>query len=188
LSEKKLSSICHKVKDEDDPDDFFSVLEHHINNGEFEKFEAQFKTFQNILKTNINKNGYADNLLSIYSLSISLYEIGELFSEFDIERQLTFIDKHESNLNKENIEVKKIAKAEFYFFSNQFEKLEKICISYNRTDNNELNLTIYSLHAMSDYRTKPENPRGLSLFLREIDECDCIDKPQYLRHYIVLDY
>ena len=186
LSEKKLSSICHKVKDEDDPDDFFSVLEHHINNREFEKFEAQFKTFENILKTNINKNGYADNLLSIYSLSISLYEIGELFSEFDIERQLTFIDKHESNLNKENIEVKKIAKAEFYFFSNQFEKLEKICISYNRTDNNELNLTIYSLHAMSDYRTKPENPRGLSLFLREIDECDCIDKPQYLRHYIVL--
>jgi hypothetical protein len=39
---------------------------------------------------------------------------------------------------------------------------------------------------MSDYRTKPKNPKGLSLLLSEIDECDCIDKPQYLRYYSAL--
>jgi hypothetical protein len=186
LSEKKLSSICNKVKDEDDPDDFFSVLEHHINNREFEKFEAQFKTFENILKTNINKNGYADNLLSIYALSISLYEVGELFSEFDIEGQLTFIDKHEINLNKENIEVKKIAKAEFYFFSNQFKKLQKVCNNYIRTDDYELNLLLYFFQTMADLKNKIKNPRGLSLFLREINECNCIDDPKYLRYNTML--
>jgi CHAT domain-containing protein len=39
---------------------------------------------------------------------------------------------------------------------------------------------------MADLKNKIKNPRGLSLFLREINECNCIDDPKYLRYYTML--
>jgi hypothetical protein len=186
VNQKKLSSICYKLKNDKDVSKYFGILEDLLHNGELEEFEKYFHKFENILKSNIDKPDHANQLLSIYSISLSLYETGNIFSLDEIKKQFNYIDKHESHLDKEYLELKMLLKAEFYFFSNQFEKLQKICNTFNRTDNTELNLSVYFLQTMADEKNKTKKPKGLSLFLREIDECNCIDEPKYLRYYNAL--
>jgi CHAT domain-containing protein len=183
---KNLSIICSKINNEDSIDDYYDILNDLLNIDELNTFSNKFIEFENILRNSITKTGYADNLLSIYSLSLTLYELGKLFTIDDITSQLEFIDQFESNLEIQNLELKKALKAEFYFFSNQDDKLQKVCKSYNRTDNNELNLMVYFLQTMSDEKTKPKKPNGLKLFLKEIELCNCIEQPKYLRYYSAL--
>lgn len=183
---KQLSAICSITNIEEPIDGYYNILNDLINTNDFDTFAVKFKEFESLLKAEINKSGFVDSLLSIYALSITLYEHGILFSKEDIEKQLEYIDLFDSNLNNENIGLKEGLKAEFYFFSNQFDKLQIVCDSFNRTDNSEINLMLYFLHTMLDEKIKPKSPKGLKLFLKEIDRCGCIDDPKYLRYYNVL--
>lgn len=129
VNKQKYIELNKKYFSSDNEIDYYSELNDLMLANNLEKFKLKFDEYEAVLKS---ENKY-DELLSIYSLALSQFEINKTFEKEDIYSKLDFLANKSDFLTNENQVLLNLSLAEFYFFSGNINESLKI-------SNNNLNV------------------------------------------------
>ncbi|EGV43639.1 CHAT domain-containing protein [Bizionia argentinensis JUB59] len=103
--------------------DYYDELDRLIKTYDYSAFESQFKIYEEELKKEKNY----DELVSIYMLSLTLFERSILYDKVTIENQISFLELHRNKLSAESNVIFDLLIAEYSFFTQDFLTTLKLC-------------------------------------------------------------
>lgn len=180
LNKQKYIELNKKYFSSDNQIDYYSELNDLILNNNLEKFKIKFDEYEAALKSENNYN----ELLSIYSLALSQFEINKTFDKENIYSKLEFLVNKSNSLTKENQVLLNLSLAEFYLFSGSL--YESLNISNNNLNVDDVNarLKFFEFKVICEYylgdikESSRTNKRLLDIAIRNYGKED----PRLLSH------
>lgn len=180
VNKQKYIELNKKYFPSDNEIDYYSELNDLMLANNLEKFRLKFDDYEAVLKSG---NNY-DELLSIYSLALSQFEINKTFDKETIYSKLDFLVNKRDSLTKENQVLLNLSLAEFYFFSGSIN--ESLKISNNNLNVEDVNarLKFFEFKVICEYylgdikESSRTNKRLLEIAIRNYGK----DDPRLLSH------
>lgn len=166
----------------DENDDYYNELENLIIEERYEEFEGKFKEYETLL---IAKNDY-NELLSIYALSLNLYERSIIFNSKAIDKQINQIVEHKELLNSENKLFLNAFLAEYLFFNQEYLKALNICNNNLEAVDATIKLLFYKIKELSErFLGLPESKATNIMTIELAKQIYNDDSPQLLPYLIL---
>ncbi|WP_452228974.1 hypothetical protein [Lacinutrix sp. MEBiC02404] len=153
INEEKYKQLKYKYFPNVDDIDYYEELNKLIYASDYNAFINQFNIYETILKTEQN---YGE-LLSIYTLSITLFERSVLYDKKTIEGQLNFLKLYRSELSEEDKILFDLLLAEFSFFTQDFLTTLKLCNRNLGRAIDEYKLLFLKLKTISEHMLRLPN-------------------------------
>ncbi|TRX01349.1 CHAT domain-containing protein [Flavobacterium gawalongense] len=146
INHDKYERLQYSYFPEDEENDYYSELDRLMKAGDFDAFKIKFNEYEGLL---ISKRNY-DDLLDIYTLSITLFEQNALFKKGDIVKQIELIQKNKSSLSAENKLYFDMLLAEFFVMTNDYTEALKICNMHLNEKDVNLRLLFYKYKSICE--------------------------------------
>lgn len=146
INEDKYQKARRDKFPREDGDDYYEELEWLIKSEDYKAFELKFKIYEERLKKERNY----DDLLSIYALSVTLFERSLLYDKTTIESQISFLESQREHLSEENNIIFDLLVAEYSFFTQDFLRALNLCNKNLNASEDQFKLILLKLKAISE--------------------------------------
>ncbi|KSA14193.1 CHAT domain-containing protein [Maribacter dokdonensis] len=146
INEHKYEELEKLNLSKNSPIDYYDELKNLVIAEEFSQFETKFTEYTAILKLQQNYN----ELLTIYSIALTLFEKSIIFDESEITILIKELNENQNSLDNEHRVYLKMLSAEFSFFIKDFLKALKICNENLYSEDIDMKLMFYRIKSLSE--------------------------------------